>query len=142
MSWWIWLVLGLLLMALEAVTPGGFFIIFFGVSAVIVGVLELAGLHMPVPVQGVVFFVASVAAILVFRKPLLERFNKSTPEGQVDAIAGETAQTLDDIPVNGFGKAELRGTAWNAHNVGDAPIPRHTRCRVERIDGLTLHVRG
>jgi len=83
----------------------------------------------------------SVGAILVFRKPLLERFNKSTPEGRVDAIAGETAHALDDIPVNGFGKAELRGAAWNAHNVGDAPIARASRCRVERVDGLTLYVR-
>ena len=141
MSWWTWLILGLVLMALEVVTPGGFFVVFFGVGAVIVGLLELAGLHMPLTVQGLLFLVTSVVAILVFRKPLLARFNKSTPAARVDAIAGETAQALDDIPVNGFGKAELRGAAWNAHNVGEAPIARAMRCRVERVDGLTLDVR-
>ncbi len=141
MSWWTWLILGLVLMVLEVVTPGGFFVIFFGVGAIAVGLMEAAGLHMPLAVQGVVFVITSVAAILVFRKPLLERFNKSTPEGRVDAIAGEMAQALDDIPVNGFGKAELRGAAWSAHNVGDAPIARASRCRVERVDGLTLYVR-
>jgi len=64
------------------------------------------------------------------------------PKGKVDNLIGETAQALEDIAVDAIGKAELRGAAWNAHNIGDAPIPGSTRCRVERVDGLTLYVRG
>jgi membrane protein implicated in regulation of membrane protease activity len=142
MSWWTWLLLGLALMVLEAITPGGFYVIFFGVGAVIVGLLELVGLEMPLAFQGILFVITSVAAMLIFRKPLLERFNRNTPTGIVDSIEGETAQALDDIPANGFGKAELRGTAWNAHNIGDEPIVRAARCRVERVDGLTLYIRA
>ncbi len=47
MPFWIWLILGLVLLAGELLTPGGFFIIFFGVGALAVGVLRLAGLEMP-----------------------------------------------------------------------------------------------
>ncbi|MEO8051005.1 MAG: NfeD family protein [Acidobacteriota bacterium] len=140
-SWWGWLILGLVLMVLEAATPGGFFVIFFGVGALLVGLLDVAGLHLSLVLQGVMFVVTSVVALLIFRKPLLKRFNKSMPTTSVDAIEGETAQALDDIPVNGFGKAELRGTAWSARNVGDAPITRAARCRVERVEGLTLYIR-
>ena len=129
-------------MVFEALTPGGFFIIFFGVGAVVVGLLELAGLNMPLMVQGVLFVVTSVLATALFRKPLLQRFRDLTPKGKVDVIMGETAHALDDIPPNGYGKAELRGTSWNAHNVGETPIARASRCRVERVDGLTLYVRG
>ena len=35
--WWHWLVVGLLLMVGELATPGGFYIIFFGVGAVLTG---------------------------------------------------------------------------------------------------------
>ena len=47
MTWWMWVALGLVLGAIELATPGGFFVIFFGVGAVIVGLAELAGLGLP-----------------------------------------------------------------------------------------------
>jgi membrane protein implicated in regulation of membrane protease activity len=34
MEWWIWILLGLVLLLGEIVTPGGFYILFFGVGAV------------------------------------------------------------------------------------------------------------
>jgi len=142
LSWWMWLVMGLVLMVFELATPGGFFIVFFGVGAVIVGLLELVGLHMSLLLQGILFVVTSLVAITVFRRPLLERFNKKMPTGTVDAIVGETAHAIDEIPANGFGKVELRGAAWNAQNVGEQPIARGARCKVDRVDGLTFYVRA
>ena len=41
--WWHWLVLGLLLVVVELVSAGGFYIIFFGVGALIVGLLSASG---------------------------------------------------------------------------------------------------
>ncbi len=142
MIWWLWLLLGLMLMLMEAFTPGGFFVLFFGVGAALVGLAELAGVHMEAPIQGLVFVALSIVCTALFRKPLLQRFHKLTPRTRVDSIAGETAVALEEIAVNAIGKAELRGSSWNAHNVGEAPIARSARCRVERVDGLTLHVRG
>ena len=43
MIWWYWILLGLLLAAIELATPGGFFFIFFAVSALLVGVLDMMG---------------------------------------------------------------------------------------------------
>jgi len=39
MDWWLWILLGLLLFLAELTTPGGFYIFFFGIGAVIVGIL-------------------------------------------------------------------------------------------------------
>ena len=39
MDWWLWILLGLLLFLAELTTPGGFYILFFGIGAVIVGIL-------------------------------------------------------------------------------------------------------
>ncbi len=141
-TWWMWLLLGLGLMALEMVTPGGFFVLFFGIGAASVGLLDFAGLHLSFPIQGLLFVTIAVVSIVLFRKPLQQRFQGNMPKGKVDNLVGETACALEDIPVDGIGKAELRGSAWNAHNIGDAPIPGSARCRVERVDGLTLHVRS
>ena len=41
--WWHWLVLGLVLLAAELASAGGFYIIFFGVGALVVGVLAALG---------------------------------------------------------------------------------------------------
>ena len=43
MIWWYWMVLGLGLLGAEMTTPGGFYILFFGLSALLVG--TLAGLE-------------------------------------------------------------------------------------------------
>jgi len=141
-NWWTWLVAGLVFFILEAMTAGSLFLVFFGVGAVLVGLLDLFGIHMPFVAQGVIFVVISVISLLLFRKPLLVRFQRHMPQGVVDNLVGETAKALNEIAANGIGTAELRGASWTAHNVGESAIPQSGRCRVESVEGLTLHVRG
>ena len=43
MIWWYWMLLGLVLLGAEMVTPGGFYILFFGLAALIVGSLTGLG---------------------------------------------------------------------------------------------------
>ena len=140
-TWWMWFLFGLFLLLVEFLTPGAFYQLFFGVGAIAVGVLHAAGIQMSLPVQGVLFLGISLGALLLLRKPLREKLYRAEPGRPVDSLEGETAVALEDIAVDGIGKAELRGTTWNARNVGDSPISRSQRCRVERVDGLTLWVR-
>lgn len=141
-AWWMWLLAGIALLVVEMLTPGGFFTLFFGAGALVVGLLGLLGWQPGIPVQGLLFLAVSVASLLFFRKPLMERFQRSIPHRQVDSLVGETAVALEEIPAGGMGKAELRGSSWSARNLGDAPIQHKQRVRVERIDGLTLDVRA
>jgi len=140
-TWWLWLLAGLLFLAGELLTPGGFYLIFFGAGALAVGLLKLLGLHFGLAIEGLIFVVISVAALALFRKPLLQRFQRLSPTSDVDNLTSEVATALEEIPAGGRGKAELRGTSWNAQNLGDSPIVKATRCQVERVDGLTLFVR-
>ena len=87
------------------------------------------------------FSIFSVVASLLFRKPLMARFGPKLSDEAVDSLVGESATVLDDIQVNGFGKVELRGTTWNARNGADRALSRGERCRVERVEGLSLWVR-
>ena len=141
MVWWHWLVLGMFLAALELVTPGSFFIIFFGVAALVVGLLDMWGLAGPVWVQWLLFSIISVAALLLFRNPLLRLARADQPNASlVDALITETAHALEDIPPDEFGRVELRGSAWSAKNVATQVIVKGQRCTVQRVDGLKLYV--
>ena len=140
-SWWLWLLIGIGLLLLELSTPGGFYLLFFGVGAIIVGVLGLAGVAGPQWVQVLLFGALSFGALLLFRNPLLRRMrNRSSHE--VDSMIGETAIALVQIDVHQTGKAELRGSSWTAQNTGDGVIAAGQRCRVTGVHGLTLYVRG
>ena len=142
MTWWMWFLLGLVLMALEVLTPGGFFIMFFGTGAVAAGVIELMGIALPLPAQVLVFVGVSIVSLVLFRKPLQERFARDTPQTKVDSLIGEAAKALNEIPAGGRGMVELRGASWTAENLGTQVIAVSQRCRVERVEGLTLFVRS
>jgi membrane protein implicated in regulation of membrane protease activity len=136
MSWWLWLVLGLVLVALEAMAAGGFYLVFFGISALLLGGLALGGFAGPDWVQWLVFTALSVILLLFFRNPLLKHmWPASVP---MDRLVGEIAEPVEDIPAGAVGRAELRGTSWSARNLHDAALARGQRCRVQRVDGLML----
>jgi hypothetical protein len=142
MDWWVWVLVGLALLALELVTPGGFYVMFFGAAAVVVGALVGAGVGGPAWVQWLLFSVFSVVSLLLFRGRLLALTRTATTDRAVDALEGEVAVPLEDIAPGAVGQAELRGTAWAAHNGEARPLTKGQRCRVARVEGLTLWIRA
>lgn len=142
-TWWLWMLLGIVLLAGEVLTPGGFYIFFFGASALCVGLLKLLGFTQGFASEGVLFAGLAIAGVAFFRKPLVQHFQPlATPPAAVDDLTTEIAVALADIAPGALGKVELRGASWNALNDGPAPIPKAARCRVVRVDGLTLHIRA
>jgi membrane protein implicated in regulation of membrane protease activity len=140
MTWWHWLALGLILVALEMAASGGFYVIFFGVAAIAIGGLHLFDLAGPLWFQFLLFSALAVGSLLLFRNPLLRLMKLDTPAEDVDSLVGETAIPAEDIAPGAVGRAELRGTAWSARNVGPAPLVRGQRCRVVRVDRLMLFI--
>lgn len=141
MEWWIWIGLGLALLAVELLADGQFYVLFFGVGAVITGIVVAAGVTGDIVLQAAIFLVASVGALLFFRDRMWEKF-RHVDDRAVDAIENEIATVTADIAVNMVGKAELRGTAWNARNIGPDVLYEGQRCNVVKVDGLTLHIRA
>lgn len=143
MATWMWLILGLFLLAAELLTPGGFYVIFFGIGALVVGFLGLAGVELSPAVQWVLFPVVSLISLGLFRRPLLSLFKipSAAQADRVDTLLGQEVTSLGDIAPGALGQVELRGSPWSARNVGAADIPRGSRCVVERVHGLELAVR-
>ena len=142
MAWWIWVLGGLVLLVAEIATPGGFFAIFFGAGAILVGALKGLGWEGPAWAEWLVFTILSLIALGLFRKPLMRRFNLSGGKRTVDRMEGERALVTEDVAPGGVGKAEMRGTSWTARTAGESPLAKGRRCRVERVEGLTLWLRA
>jgi membrane protein implicated in regulation of membrane protease activity len=138
MLWWHWLILGLVLVALELAASGGFYVIFFGVAALVVGGLRLVDAAGPLWVQLLLFSALSVASLLFFRSPLMKMMHLDSPGRDVDSLIGDTAMPLDDIAAGGVGRAELRGAVWSARNRDAVPLLRGQRCTVVNVDRLTI----
>jgi len=141
MDWWLWAALGLVLAAGEILTPGGFFVIFFGLGALVVAGLAFVGLASALSFQILLFSVFSVASLLLFRNPLLRWMGRHTPKtADVDSFVGELAVAASAIPPGGVGQAQLRGSAWNARNGSQTAISAGGRCRVTRVEGLVIWI--
>jgi inner membrane protein len=140
MLWWMWLAGGLALMVAELVTPSGFFIMFFGLGALTVGVLAGLGVAGATWVQWLLFTLLSLGYLLLFRGKLQERV-QAPPPPRVDSLVGVLAVPEGPIEPGAVGRVEVRGSSWSARNVASAPIGRGERCTVVSVDGLLLTVR-
>ena len=139
MQWWAWILFGVALLVVEMITPGGLFALFFGIGAVAVGLLAAAGLSGPRWLQWFLFAGLSITLLAILRKRLESRLSRGRVD--VDTMIGEAAFPVSALDPEAFGKAELRGSVWEVRNVAPVRIEAGQRCRVERVDGLTLLIR-
>lgn len=145
MPWWLWMLLGFVLLAVEMFTPGLFYFFFFGVGAILVGALVGIGADVSVSLQWLLFSIFSVATLLFFRQKLvelLESKNTKARTGDLDSIVGEVVTLMDDLAPHTSGKAEGRGSSWTIVNGSAEQLKKGQRCRVYKMEGLTLWVRA
>lgn len=141
MIWWYWMLLGLGLLGAEMMTPGGFYILFFGLSGLIVGTLAGLGVVEVDWLQWLLFSGIAVGSLLICRAPLVAMMKQTASEmPDIDSMAGELAIPLEPLAAGATGKAELRGTTWTAKNVGTTPLDKGQRGRVTHVEGLTLWI--
>ncbi len=139
MSWWLWVLAGIALLVVEMVTPGGLFALFFGVGALCVAVV--AALGAPPTAQWIAFTLVSVVLLATLRRTVKEKLFRENAT-VVDSLVGQEVLLLADVPEGGEGRAELRGVPWSARVASGTALAKGQRCRVERVEGLTLWVRA
>ena len=136
---WHWFVAGFALLIAEVVLGTGYFLIFVGAGALVVGVLAWA---MPGLVgwqaQLVLFGVLSVASFFVWR-----RFSPGNPASDQPALnrrgqsyVGRTF-TLGAPIVNGVGKLHVDDSQWR---ISGADAEAGAQVKVVAVDGATLKV--
>jgi membrane protein implicated in regulation of membrane protease activity len=135
---WNWIILGAILLALEVLAPGAF-MMWFGLSALVVGVISFVWSGLSWEWQGVAFAVIAVAMIPLWRrlanKPEFEPQEPSLNR-RAEALVGRSF-TLDKPIVDGFGTVRVDDTVWR---ITGAECPAGTRVKVVRADGVHLMV--
>jgi membrane protein implicated in regulation of membrane protease activity len=138
-----WFIVGLVCIAAEVVLPG-FIIVFFGVGAWVTAILNWFGLAQTLDAQLIVFVLATVLSLVLFRKKGKRYFEgkvsrRMGPGGDLEQFVNEQATVTDDIPAGGpGGKVEFHGTLWTA--TAPVEIKKGTVVKVVRRENLTLHV--
>lgn len=115
----IWMLLGIFLILAEFAVPG-LVVIFFGFSALIVGLLIWAGMKGEGPLPFVVFAVVSLGTLLLLRKQckswFVGRSLGSQIAGEDDDFLGREAivASVFDNSRAQAGRVTYRGTQWDA----------------------------
>lgn len=140
-AWWLWVAGGLALLCGELLMPGGFYLLFFGIAALIVGVVVALGIPLPLYGQGAGFVGLAAAAVLLLRVPSRAWLQRARPGvASVDSIVGAEAVAREAILPDSTGSVVLHGAEWPAHNADLVPIPSGARCYVSAVVGVTLTV--
>ena len=137
MPWWSWLILGFALLGGEMLAPGGLYLLFVGIGALIVGMLTLANLAGPEWTQWLLFALLSVLSLTLLRSRLARSILPTKPGAE---IIGETVELTTAIEANGVGQARFRGSVWKVYNAGSRALEVGARCRVDEVKGITLTV--
>ena len=94
--WWIWMIIAAIFVVGEIFTAG-FFLLWFGVGAVVAGVLALLGLSFGWQLAS--FAVVSLVLFVMSRR-FAERFSKKQPPGiGADRFIGKQGIVLEDITI-------------------------------------------
>jgi inner membrane protein len=136
---WFWLSLGLALGIAEMLAPG-FFLIWLGLAALIVGLLDWA-LPIAVPFQVALFAILSVLTVFAGKKFLKDNPIETDDPKLNDRgarMTGEVVTVVEAIQ-DGNGRVKVGDGVWSARGA-DAGVG--ARVRVIGADGAVLLVEG
>ena len=142
MAWWSWCILGVVLLGVELLAVDAqFYLVFAGLSAVVVGLLGLVGLELPVAGQWLLFAVVAVTAMFTLRRPIYAKL-MNKPFGNISTDLDQRVVLSQELAPGKSCRIEYRGSGWTALNIGDQVIPPGGAARIDSIDGVTLRVRA
>jgi len=139
--YWIWLAIGVVLLAVEAAFSTEW-LLWPAVAAGVVAVVTALGLPLGLLGEVLLFAVLTVAATLLSRR-LIQRVNPSDhPDinARDSRLIGQRAQVIQAF-VDGRGRVFVSGAEWVAEIEGAAPLAGESVI-VEAMDGSRLKVRA
>jgi len=131
--WWIWIIIAAFF-AISEVFTAGFFILWFGIGALIAGLLALLGVG--IIWQWLAFVVVSGVLVAVSRK-FADRVTKQQPPGiGADRLIGKIGVVLEDINNSeNTGRVRIDKDEWRADSETGEMISKGTRVIVTGLDG-------
>ncbi len=137
-DFWHWWILGLVLVILETVLPGTF-LLWMGLSAIVLGVLVWALPALGWELQVLLFAVFSLTSIVAWRawqRRHPEQTDQPALNRRAEQYVGRVFE-LETAIENGFGKVRVGDSLWRVSGV-DARAG--ARVRVTGTEGVVLRV--
>jgi inner membrane protein len=137
---WSWIILGGILLAVEVIAPGTFFL-WFGVSAILIGLISFV-IDWNWQEQGVGFALLAVASFVMWWRII--RPSRKDDDASDQPFLNQRAQgfvgrvfTLEKPIVDGAGTVRIGDTIWR---VTGPDCAAGSRVKIARAEGATLFV--
>jgi len=135
-GWWL---LALVLVGIELLVPG-FFMLWIGIAAALVGVMLLFAPQLPFEAQAIAFAVFALISCFVYWKFIRGAIDETSPlpllNRRGEQLIGRR-YVLETAIVNGQGKARVGDSHWL---VEGPDLPVGTTIEVVSVEGVTLKV--
>jgi membrane protein implicated in regulation of membrane protease activity len=133
---YIWAIIGIVLIVIEIFTST-FFILFFGVAALIVALLRILGVdHLATEI--IIFAVVGTAGTLIFRGKIKDSLRSNSSVSQDK----DTKIILDaDVPAGGLSSITYQGSTWTAVNESARDLKKGETVFIDRVDGVKLIIK-
>lgn len=142
LEWWVWIVGGIVLMLTELAIPA-FFVIWFGLGALLVGLLALALPGLSLTVQFAVWTLASLAMVALWFRVFKQSFHK-TRIGMAEGEAiGEIGLLVGTVAPFERGRVRFQRPLLGSEEwvcLSDTAIAAGERVRVIAVEGSYLKV--
>ncbi len=138
-TFWHWLIAGVILMMLEMFVPGVVFM-WLGIAALITGIVSWLSPDMALEWQIIIFAVLSVISVISGRMYLKRRPLKTdhpTLNRRGEQYIGRHF-TLDEPIEGGFGKIKVDDSTWK---ISGDDMPAGTKIEVIAAEGVILKVK-
>jgi membrane protein implicated in regulation of membrane protease activity len=138
LTYWHWLIAGVVMLGLEMFLPGAVFL-WLGVAACATGLLVFLIPGTLWQIQFVFFCVAAVASVLgwrQYRKRNPQHSDQPALNRRGEQFIGRTV-SLEEPLVNGTGRVRLGDTMWK---VSGPDLPAGTQVRITSVNGVVLVV--
>ena len=123
LQYWHWFILAAIFVGIEMLTPG-FFFIWLGGAALIIGLVTLVFSGMSWEVQLILFAALSAVSVLgwyKFGRKVLIGTDDATLNRRGESLVGRSGALVEPI-VNGRGRVKIDDSVWSAEADEDAPI--------------------
>ncbi len=130
----VWASVGILL-AIAELMSGAFFLLFFGLAALLVAGLRLLGLdHLNSEIA--IFALLSAGLVLTFRKKLVHSLSaKGAWKDEQNFVVDQSLEPNKQTSI------QYQGTTWTAINDSSEVIASGSEVKITRKDGIKLFVK-
>ncbi len=141
-DWMIWMTIGVVMMLLELILPGGV-IVFLGLASVSVGSLVYLGYINTIIMALIAWFIISLAYIFILRAFFIKYFEGDSVVQNVDEdedVIGSFVEVIEDILPYKEGRVRFRDSTWGARS--EEELSKGKKAVIERRDGSKLVIKS